>query len=274
MHTKQHPYRTYVVGARVPKGSVTKALYWDTADPYHYMRLQRACRPARRTADYDLLIVGGEDHKTGQDDDPAARLRCLEEWTRERFPSIEGFEYRWSGQVMEPSRQPGLRRPQPARCRQCVHHHRRLGPRHDPRHPGRHDRHRPDSGPRQPLGRLYDPGRVTLKPESAQEYIKENVNVAAEYTELLTRRRRSSSKTISRRLRGGAAPRHHESSRVQRRERPHHSSARPFAPTWAAWCTGTALKKAGTVPATAPASTPGQTAQRPRQCRPAGSGVK
>ncbi|UOQ78430.1 FAD-binding oxidoreductase [Hymenobacter sp. 5516J-16] len=65
MHTKQHPYRTYVIGARVPKGSVTKALYWDTADPYHYIRLQEV-----ENEDYDLLIVGGEDHKTGQEPDP------------------------------------------------------------------------------------------------------------------------------------------------------------------------------------------------------------
>jgi glycine/D-amino acid oxidase-like deaminating enzyme len=29
-HTKQHPYRTYVIGALLPKGSVEKALWWDT----------------------------------------------------------------------------------------------------------------------------------------------------------------------------------------------------------------------------------------------------
>ena len=40
MHTKQAPYRTYVVGARIPKDSVPQALYWDTSDPYHYVRLQ------------------------------------------------------------------------------------------------------------------------------------------------------------------------------------------------------------------------------------------
>lgn len=40
MHTKQGPYRTYAVAARVPRGSITPALYWDTPDPYHYIRLQ------------------------------------------------------------------------------------------------------------------------------------------------------------------------------------------------------------------------------------------
>src|SRR5262245_33985374 len=62
MHTKQAPYRTYVVGLRVPRGTVTRALYWDTADPYHYVRLQA---PSEETGS-DVLIVGGEDHRTGQ----------------------------------------------------------------------------------------------------------------------------------------------------------------------------------------------------------------
>ena len=94
MHTKQAPYRTYVIGARVPKGSVTKALYWDTLDPYHYVRLQEE-------GDRDLLIVGGEDHKTGQANDMDARYANLEGWARELFPQIEEVEFRWSGQVME-----------------------------------------------------------------------------------------------------------------------------------------------------------------------------
>ena len=53
---------------------------------------------------YDLLIVGGEDHQTGKfssDDEIEKRYLQLELWIRERFP-IEGIEYRWSGQVMEP----------------------------------------------------------------------------------------------------------------------------------------------------------------------------
>jgi glycine/D-amino acid oxidase-like deaminating enzyme len=95
IHTKQAPYVTYVIGVRVPKGSVTRALYWDTGDPYHYLRLQRE-------AGYDVLIVGGEDHKTGQANDGNERFARLEQWTRERFPQSLEVEYRWSGQVMEP----------------------------------------------------------------------------------------------------------------------------------------------------------------------------
>jgi glycine/D-amino acid oxidase-like deaminating enzyme len=34
IHTKQAPYRTYVIAGRVPHGAVPDALYWDTLDPY------------------------------------------------------------------------------------------------------------------------------------------------------------------------------------------------------------------------------------------------
>ena len=94
-HAKQEPYRTFVIGARVPKGSVPALLLWDTPDPYHYIRIQPL-------DDHDVLIVGGEDHKTGHKDDGDERFQAIEEWTRERFPMIESIEYRWSGQVLEP----------------------------------------------------------------------------------------------------------------------------------------------------------------------------
>jgi glycine/D-amino acid oxidase-like deaminating enzyme/nitrite reductase/ring-hydroxylating ferredoxin subunit len=101
IHTKQAPYITYVIGARVPTGSVTRALYWDTPDPYHYLRVESVKTDDNENA-FDVLIVGGEDHKTGQADDFKERYERLEEWTRERFPMVEGIEYRWSGQVLEP----------------------------------------------------------------------------------------------------------------------------------------------------------------------------
>lgn len=62
MHIKQAAYRTYVIGMRVPRDSVSRGLYWDTLDPYRYIRLQSS-------RDSGILIVGGEDHKTSQADD-------------------------------------------------------------------------------------------------------------------------------------------------------------------------------------------------------------
>lgn len=95
IHTKQAPYVTYVIGVRVPRDSITRALYWDTGDPYHYIRLQSE-------NEHDVLIVGGEDHKTGQENDGNERFQRLEQWTRERFAEVDEVEFRWSGQVMEP----------------------------------------------------------------------------------------------------------------------------------------------------------------------------
>lgn len=99
MHTKQAPYRTYVVGLRVPRGSVPHIQLWDTDDPYHYARVHRADDAEE---DHEILIVGGEDHKTGQAQDTDERFARLETWARKRFPMAEEVMYRWSGQVLEP----------------------------------------------------------------------------------------------------------------------------------------------------------------------------
>jgi glycine/D-amino acid oxidase-like deaminating enzyme/nitrite reductase/ring-hydroxylating ferredoxin subunit len=95
VHTKQAPYRSYVLAGRVPHGSVPDALYWDTLDPYHYVRLQ----PADESSDW--LIVGGEDHKTGKNDDGERRVAKLEAWARSLVPQLGRIEYRWSGQVLD-----------------------------------------------------------------------------------------------------------------------------------------------------------------------------
>lgn len=108
MHTKQWPYRTYVIACKIAKGTLPFALWWDTgnvrskwiADPYHYVRLQEF------NDKYDLLLVGGEDHKVGQADKEdipeEQRYELLWQWTKEKFPAAIEVEYRWSGQVMEP----------------------------------------------------------------------------------------------------------------------------------------------------------------------------
>jgi glycine/D-amino acid oxidase-like deaminating enzyme/nitrite reductase/ring-hydroxylating ferredoxin subunit len=96
IHAKQAPYRTYVVAIPVPPGTLRSALYWDTDEPFHYVR------PARTADGGELLVVGGEDHKTGQDDEGAEpRFARLESWAAARFPVAGPPRARWSGQVME-----------------------------------------------------------------------------------------------------------------------------------------------------------------------------
>jgi glycine/D-amino acid oxidase-like deaminating enzyme/nitrite reductase/ring-hydroxylating ferredoxin subunit len=174
IHTKQSPYSTYVVAARVPTGSIAQALYWDTADPYHYVRLHD-------DGTQQLLIVGGEDHKSGQAQDGAERFARLERWMRERFPAAGEVALRWSGQVMEPADGVAF-----------------IG-----RNPGDADNvyiATGDSGMGMthgtiagllltqlilgrpaPWAELYDPARKMLR--APVEYARENLNVAAQYVQ-------------------------------------------------------------------------------------------
>ncbi|KAI9149125.1 putative Rieske 2Fe-2S iron-sulfur protein YhfW [Paramyrothecium foliicola] len=88
-------YRTYSIAIRVPKGSVEDCFLYDSAEEYKYVRFT-ACDEKD-----DYMIVGGCDHKVGQDT-VAGRFEELETWTRERFPHVGTVDYKWSGQVNEP----------------------------------------------------------------------------------------------------------------------------------------------------------------------------
>lgn len=88
-------YRTYCIAIRVPKGSVEDALFYDSAEIYKYVRLTECDEKE------DYMVVGGGDHKVGQDD-TVAPFQELEEWTRARFPQATTIDYKWSGQVFEP----------------------------------------------------------------------------------------------------------------------------------------------------------------------------
>lgn len=189
MHTKQHAYRTYVIGALIPKDAVGTALWWDTgnlnskwvADPYHYVRIQAF------NDEFDLLFAGGEDHKTGQMDKENIteedRFKSLINWTRKRFPMINQIVYHWSGQVLEP-----------------VDSLAYIG-----KNPGDKNIYivTGDSGNgmthaaiggmlisdlirgiENPWEKLYDPSRITIK--ATGDYLKEVGNMAAQYLDFLT----------------------------------------------------------------------------------------
>lgn len=178
IHTKQAAYLTYVIGARAPKGSLPKALFWDTPDPYHYVRIETG------NDGYDTLIAGGEDHKAGQSDDANVRFAALEGWSRTLFPMLEEIDYRWSGEVMEPV--DGLafigQNPMDNKNVFIVTGDSGNGMTHgtiagmlitdlilD----------RPNE-----WASLYDPSRKTLR--AAKEFIKENLNVAEQFVDLVT----------------------------------------------------------------------------------------
>lgn len=181
IHTKQAAYTTYVLGFEVEKGSVDKALYWDTESPYHYVRLQT---PLVGDPSSELLIVGGEDHKTGQSNDAEERYRRLEEWTRTRFPKSGPILYRWSGQVLETfdglafiGRNP-LDGPNiyiaTGDSGQGMTHGTIAGMLLTDMILERHNS----------WSTLYEPSRKTLR--AAGRYVQENLNVAAQYGSWLT----------------------------------------------------------------------------------------
>jgi glycine/D-amino acid oxidase-like deaminating enzyme/nitrite reductase/ring-hydroxylating ferredoxin subunit len=95
LHSKMAPYRTYAMAFTIPRGTLPDALYWDMADPYHYVRLN----PGPGSTDY--LIVGGADHKSGEADDGDVRFEAVEAWIRQLVPDLGKEVHRWSGQVMD-----------------------------------------------------------------------------------------------------------------------------------------------------------------------------
>ena len=92
LQTKIYLYSSYVVGGKLPRGAAPEGLFWDTADPYHYIRIDKH-------ADHDYVIFGGEDHKTGQAD-PKECFRRLEQKAVAMFPGLD-VTHHWSGQVIE-----------------------------------------------------------------------------------------------------------------------------------------------------------------------------
>jgi glycine/D-amino acid oxidase-like deaminating enzyme/nitrite reductase/ring-hydroxylating ferredoxin subunit len=194
IHTKQFPYRSYAIGVLVPKGAVPQALYWDNLDHYHYVRLAEPFRNTDgksrreddndRSQEHEVMIVGGEDHKVGQDHNPQQRFLALEEWTRRKFPEAGEVVYRWSGQVLEPADYLGFigRNPGDAQNVYIA-----TG---DSGHGMTHatlagmiltdlilDRDNKWAA-------LYDPARSMRK--SPGEFVKENLNTVAQYKDLLT----------------------------------------------------------------------------------------
>jgi glycine/D-amino acid oxidase-like deaminating enzyme/nitrite reductase/ring-hydroxylating ferredoxin subunit len=91
LQTKIAQYRSYAVSGSVEQAP--RGLFWDTADPYHYIR-------AYRRGGECALIIGGEDHKTGRTPEGEEPFGRLAEYAA-RF-GLSRIERRWSAQVIEP----------------------------------------------------------------------------------------------------------------------------------------------------------------------------
>jgi glycine/D-amino acid oxidase-like deaminating enzyme/nitrite reductase/ring-hydroxylating ferredoxin subunit len=186
MHTKQSAYRTYVIGVQVSRHAVTKALYWDTPDPYHYVRLHSVGEAQQRgqAEAYDLLIVGGEDHRVGERDDGEERFAALERWTRRRFPRLGNVALQWSGEVLEPLDSLAFIGRRPADEPNVFIATGDSG--HGMTHGTIAGMLLTDLilGRQNPWADLYNPSRLTCR--AALDYLTENINTVFHYTDWLT----------------------------------------------------------------------------------------
>lgn len=89
-HFDLKPQRTYVLAVSLKSAPLMDGLFWDMNSPYHYLRMANG-----------QLIVGGEDHRTGQTkDDGKDSITRLEDFVRSRF-EVNSITAAWSGQIFE-----------------------------------------------------------------------------------------------------------------------------------------------------------------------------
>jgi glycine/D-amino acid oxidase-like deaminating enzyme/nitrite reductase/ring-hydroxylating ferredoxin subunit len=83
------PKRSYVLGCRL-NGRVPEGMYISAGSPHHSIR-------NNPYEGGEILMIGGENHKTGQGGETSEHYRRLEEWARTHF-DIQSIEFRWSTQ--------------------------------------------------------------------------------------------------------------------------------------------------------------------------------
>ncbi|MES2430279.1 MAG: FAD-dependent oxidoreductase [Bacteroidota bacterium] len=95
LHFRCAPYRSYAMAVKLKDDKYPQALAYDMFDPYHYYRTQKV-------DDEYYLIVGGEDHKTGHEENTDACFRRLESHAKSYF-NVKEVAYKWSSQYFEPA---------------------------------------------------------------------------------------------------------------------------------------------------------------------------
>jgi len=89
------PYRSYVLAFTLKSGEYPKSQAADMCEPYHYYRTQEI-------DGQNYIIAGGEDHKTGHEEDPEKCFLNLENYVRQYF-DIDQITNRWSSQYYTPT---------------------------------------------------------------------------------------------------------------------------------------------------------------------------
>ena len=96
LHFRCAPYRSYAMAVQLENDAeLPDGLVYDMDDPYHYYRSQEI-------DGVHYLIAGGEDHKTGHEEDTFAPFAKLEAHVREHF-NVRAIARQWSSQYFEPT---------------------------------------------------------------------------------------------------------------------------------------------------------------------------
>jgi glycine/D-amino acid oxidase-like deaminating enzyme/nitrite reductase/ring-hydroxylating ferredoxin subunit len=95
LHLRCVPYRSYAIAMTLNDNAYPADLAYDMYDPYHYYRTQRV-------NGRNYLIAGGEDHKTGHEENTEYSFLKLESHIRQYF-SVKEIVYKWSSQYFEPA---------------------------------------------------------------------------------------------------------------------------------------------------------------------------
>lgn len=94
LHFRCAPYRSYALAVTLKDDKYPDALGYDMHDPYHYYR-------THVIDGQKYLVAGGEDHKTGHEENTQACFRRLESHVRSHY-NVDKIVHRWSSQYFEP----------------------------------------------------------------------------------------------------------------------------------------------------------------------------
>jgi glycine/D-amino acid oxidase-like deaminating enzyme/nitrite reductase/ring-hydroxylating ferredoxin subunit len=93
LHFEIAPYRSYVLAVTLADNNYPDALVYDLDAPYHYYRTQEVDGKK-------YLIFGGEDHKTGHEENTEYCFTKLESYLRKQY-DVEEVAFKWSSQYFE-----------------------------------------------------------------------------------------------------------------------------------------------------------------------------
>jgi glycine/D-amino acid oxidase-like deaminating enzyme len=94
---KKGMYTSYILEVHIPHHTIREGTYEDTANPYHYFRIDPA-------PSFDTMIIGGEDHRSDIPMDPEKNFEALEEYLRDILDDREySVANRWDGPILEPT---------------------------------------------------------------------------------------------------------------------------------------------------------------------------